>query len=68
MYKRQDVDLVEMRDAAVARGYGYVFELDVHVVFGCEGEACVSQSGGNGGGGDGSAGRECEGSKRVCTF
>lgn len=30
-----DVDLVEMGDAAVAGGDGYVFELDVHVVFGC---------------------------------
>lgn len=33
-----DVDLVEMGDAAVAGGDGDVFELDVHVVFGCWGE------------------------------
>lgn len=30
-----NVDLVEMRDAAVASGDGDVLELDVHVVFGC---------------------------------
>lgn len=30
-----DVDLFEMGDAAVAGGDGDVFELDVHVVFGC---------------------------------
>lgn len=30
-----DIDLFEMRDAAVARRDGDVFELDVHVVFGC---------------------------------
>lgn len=30
-----DVDLVEMGNAAVAGGDGDVFELDVHVVFGC---------------------------------
>ena len=29
-----DVDLVEMGDAAVARGDGDVLELDVHVVLG----------------------------------
>ena len=32
-----NVDLVEMADPAVARGDGDVFELDVHVVFGCVG-------------------------------
>lgn len=30
-----DIDLVEMGDTAVASGDGDVFELDVHVVFGC---------------------------------
>lgn len=30
-----DVDLFEMRDAAVAGGDGDVFQLDIHVVFGC---------------------------------
>lgn len=30
-----NVDLVEMRNSAVAGGDGYVLELDVHVVFGC---------------------------------
>ena len=30
-----NVDLVEMADTSVARGDGDVFELDVHVVFGC---------------------------------
>ena len=30
-----DIDLVKMRYTAVASGYSYVFELDVHVVFGC---------------------------------
>lgn len=30
-----DVDLVEMRDAAVAGGDGDVLELDVHVVLSC---------------------------------
>jgi hypothetical protein len=29
------VDLIEVGDAAVAGGGGYVFELNVHVVFGC---------------------------------
>lgn len=29
-----DIDLVEVRDSAVARGDGDVLELDVHVVFG----------------------------------
>ena len=29
-----DVDLVEVADSTVTRGYGDVFELDVHVVFG----------------------------------
>jgi N-dimethylarginine dimethylaminohydrolase len=33
-----DVDLVEMRDAAVARGHGDVLELDIHIILGCEGE------------------------------
>lgn len=30
-----DINLVEMRDAAVSGGHGDVFELDVHVVLGC---------------------------------
>ena len=30
-----DVHLVEMADAAVARGHGDILELDVHVVLGC---------------------------------
>lgn len=29
-----DVDLIEMTDSAVARRYGDVLELDIHVVFG----------------------------------
>lgn len=30
-----DIDLIEMRDSAVACGDGDIFELDVHIVFGC---------------------------------
>jgi hypothetical protein len=40
-----DVDLVEMGDAAVARGDGDVLELDVHVVFGFEKLAAVDLAG-----------------------
>ena len=29
-----NIDLIEMADSSVAGGDGYVFELDVHVVFG----------------------------------
>lgn len=40
-----DVDLVEMGDAAIARGDGDVFQLDVHVVFGFEELAAVDLAG-----------------------
>lgn len=36
-----DIDLVEMRNTAVAGGHGDVFELDVHVVLGCFIVSCV---------------------------
>lgn len=31
-----DVHLVQMADSAVARCHSYVFELHIHVVFGCK--------------------------------
>jgi len=30
-----DVDLIKMTDSAVSRRNGDVFELDVHIIFGC---------------------------------
>lgn len=39
-----NIDLVEMRDAAVAGCGGDVFKLDVHVVFGCARELLVAVS------------------------
>jgi hypothetical protein len=36
-----DVDLVEMRDAAIAGGDGDVLELDIHVVLSCGMLACI---------------------------
>lgn len=41
-----DVDLIEMGDAAVARGHGDVLQLDVHVVFGFQQLAAVDLAGG----------------------
>lgn len=40
-----DVNLVEMRDAAVAGGHGDVFELDVHVVLGLQELSSVDDAG-----------------------
>jgi hypothetical protein len=40
-----DVDLIEVAYTTVARGYGDVFELDVHVVFGYNGGERGSEKG-----------------------